>query len=132
MLAYVHPATGVLVLVLLVFVGSLGLRARTRSRRRGELLALHVRLAPLAYALVVLAWLAGAVSTLTLRGDLSFADSLHFRSGSAIALFLTGSALSARAMRRGSAAARALHPWLGAAALLLAAAQVVTGLRILP
>lgn len=119
-------------MVLLVVVGSLGLRARTQPRRRRELLALHARLAPAAYVLVLLVWLAGAASTWALRGDLTFAESLHFRSGTAIALLLTGSALSARAMRRGGATARDLHPWLGAAALLLAAAQAVTGLRIMP
>ena len=132
MIAYVHPASGILVLCLLVAAGWLGLRARAGGRRRAELLARHARLAPIAYALVLVTWIAGAVSTLVLRDDMDFAASLHFRSGSAIALFLTGSALSARWMRRGSGNARDLHPWLGAAALLLAAAQAVTGLGIMP
>ena len=131
-MAYVHPALGLLVLGLLVVVGSLGLRGMTPSRKRPELLARHARLAPIAYTLIVLAWLAGAVSTIALRSDLTFAESLHFRSGSAIVLLLTGSALTSRAMRRGGSGARDLHPWLGAAALLLAAAQVATGLGIMP
>jgi hypothetical protein len=35
-------------------------------------------------------------------------------------------------MQKGNATARDLHPWLGAAAVLLAAAHAVTGLRIMP
>jgi hypothetical protein len=131
-LPYLHPAVGVVVLALLVGVGSLGLRARTLPRRRHELLVRHARLAPIAYALVGLTWLAGVLSTLLLRADLSIATSLHFRSGALIVLLMTGSAISARAMRHGNRTARGIHPWLGAGAILLAAAQVATGLRIMP
>ena len=128
---YLHPVAGAAVLALLAYVASLGFRLRTARRGRAALAARHARLAPFAYAAVLASWVAGAASTLWLRDDLDFAASLHFRTGAGMAVLLTGSALTARAMR-GGAAARDIHPWLGAAAVLLAAVHVVTGLRIMP
>ena len=64
--------------------------------------------------------------------DLDVASTLHFRTGLALVLLLTGSALTARSMQRGNAVAREVHPWLGAAAVLLAAAHLIAGLRIMP
>lgn len=131
-LQYAHPAIGVLSLAVLVFAGTLGLRSRTQIRRRRDLLARHAWLAPLAFALAAVSWASGALSSFYLRGDLDFAASLHFRTGSLVIALMASSAVSSRAMRRGSRSARDLHPWLGAAALLLAAAQAATGLRIMP
>jgi hypothetical protein len=130
--AYVHPIAGALVHALLVNLGQLPLRSRQRGRGRAMLLARHARLAPFVYALILVSWVGGALSTVGLRNDLAFAESLHFRIGTALVALLTGNALTARAMRRGNATARDLHPWLGAAAVLLAAAHAVTGLRITP
>jgi hypothetical protein len=80
---------------------------------------------------VVLAvWATGLFSTWMLRHDLALAGSGHFRVGSLLVLMLSGSALSSRWMRR--SAVRAVHPWLGAGAMLLAAVQVFFGLQILP
>ncbi len=132
MISYLHPITGAAVLALLGYVASLGLRLRTARRGRAVLAARHARLAPIAYAVVMASWVVGAGSTLWLRDDLDFASTLHFRTGCAMAIALTGSALTARSMRRGSTAAREIHPWLGGAAVLLAAAHVVMGLRIMP
>jgi hypothetical protein len=129
---YLHPVVGAAVLALLAYVASLGFRLRTARRGRAALAARHARLAPFAYAAVLASWVGGAASTLWLRDDLDFASTLHFRTGAVMAALLTGSALTARAMGRGSAAARDIHPWLGAAAVLLAAVHVVTGLRIMP
>jgi hypothetical protein len=130
--AYLHPIAGGLVLALLVYLGSLGLRSRGRSLDRKSLLARHARTAPVVYALVLISWVGGALSCVFLRDDLGFAESLHFRIGTALVLLLTGNVLTARAMGSGNATARDLHPWLGAAAVLLAAAHAVTGLRIMP
>lgn len=132
MLDYLHPLSGAAVLALLVYVGSLGLKLRTVRRGRAALAARHARWARVTYVAVLLSWLAGAVSVLAGRDDLALGASLHFRSGTALALFLTGSALTARAMQRGAEGARDWHPWLGAAAVLLAAAHAATGLRLTP
>jgi hypothetical protein len=132
MLAYAHPFVGGTALAFLCYVASLGLRTRGRRQGRAALAARHARLAPIAYALVVASWVFGFLSAWLLRPDLGDPGTLHWQSGTLVVVLLTGSALSARWMRRGSSAGRDLHPWFGAAALLLAAAQVVTGLRIMP
>lgn len=130
--AYLHPLTGAATLALLVYVGSLGLTLRRARRDRAALAARHARWARIAYGAVLLSWLGGALSVLLDRDDLTLAASLHFRTGTALALLLTGSALTARAMERGSRHARDWHPWLGAAAVLLAAAHAASGLRLTP
>jgi hypothetical protein len=129
---YWHPIIGAASLLLLLYVASLGFRMRTARRGRAQLTALHARLAPIAYAAVLMSWLIGAGSALWLRSDFEFASTLHFRTGCIMAALLTGSALTARWMRRGNATARDVHPWLGAAAVLLAAAHAAAGLRIMP
>lgn len=131
-MVYVHPILGVTVLALLVYVASLGLRLRTARRGRAELAARHARLAPWAYGGVLLSWVAGVLSTWLLREDLETASTFHLRIGLLIAALLTGSALTARWLSSGNSTAREIHPWLGAIAALLAAAQAVTGLRIMP
>lgn len=130
--AYLHPVAGGLVLLLLVYAASLGLRMRTRPRERARVGPRHARIGRAVMLLVVLIWLSGVASTVWLRDDLPPGSSFHFRIGSAMTLLLMGSWLTARAIEHGNARSRAIHPWLGAAAVLLAAAQAVTGLRITP
>jgi len=130
MLAYVHPIAGGVTIALLFYVGSLGLRARTDRRQARQLLAQHARLAPWMYGLLIASWVGGFLSTWWLRRDLELGGSTHLRIGVALLLALSGGALTSRWMRR--AEIRALHPWLGAAAMLLAAAQVFFGLQITP
>ncbi len=130
MLAYVHPVTAGLTAVFLAYVGALGLRARNDRRRGQQLLARHAQLGPWMYGLALASWAAGVVSTWRLRHDLELAASAHFRIGTALVIALSAGALSSRWMRRASV--RALHPWFGAAAMLLAAAQVFFGLQITP
>jgi len=129
-LPYLHPVVGAFTVLLLVYVGSLGLRARSDRRRAPTLLAQHARLAPILYALILVSWVGGALSTWSLRRDLEFAASPHFRIGIVLVLALSGSVVTSRLMRR--RAMRAIHPWFGAAAMLLAAAQLFFGLQIAP
>ena len=130
MLVYIHPVAGGLTITFLLYVGSLGLRARNDRRRARHLLAQHARLAPWMYGLIIASWFGGIVSTWQLRHDLELGGSTHLRIGAALVLALLGSALTSRALRRPQA--RAIHPWFGAAAMLLAAAQVFFGLQITP
>jgi hypothetical protein len=132
LVAYLHPIAGGVVLLLLVYVASLGLRLRTRPRERARVGPIHARFGRMVAVLVLLIWVSGLASTLWLRADLQAGASFHFRTGTVMALLLTGSWLTARALEKGDRRARAIHPWLGAAAALLAAAQAVTGLRITP
>lgn len=130
MLAYIHPVTAGLTVALLAYVGSLGLRARNDRRHGQELLTRHARLAPWMYGLALVSWAGGVLSTWLLRHDLELAASAHFRIGAALVIALSAGALSSRWMKQASV--RALHPWFGAAAMLLAAAQMFFGLQITP
>jgi hypothetical protein len=129
-LTYVHPVSAGLTVAFLGYVGSLGLRARNDRRQRRQLLARHAQLAPILYGFALASWAAGLLSTWLLRTDLQLASSVHFRIGIALLIALSGGALSSRWMTQPSI--RALHPWFGAAAMLLAAAQVFFGLQITP
>ncbi len=130
MLAYVHPITAALVLALLAFVGSLGLRARSDRRQARRHLARHARLGPIVYGLLLASWLGGVLSTWLLRRDLELGASPHLRIGAALVLVLTAALVTSRWMTRPEV--RGIHPWFGIAALLLAAAQVFFGLQITP
>ena len=132
MAAYIHPLSGAVIVLLLTYVGWIGLRLRTARRDRARLAAQHARLAPLVYGLVLVSWLGGLASTWWLRGDLTVTQSFHFRLGSLIALLLTASAITAYQMQRAHHEWRSWHPWFGAGALLAAAAHVVAGLRMMP
>jgi hypothetical protein len=131
-MVYVHPVAGGLVLALLLYVASLGIRSRGRARHRARLLAQHARLAPLAFGLVAVAWVLGAASTLWLRDDLVFAEGTHFTTGTALLAVMAASYWTSRKALAGGENAREIHVWLGVAATLLAAAQALTGLRITP
>jgi uncharacterized membrane protein len=130
MLAYLHPLTGVLIVAVLFYTGSLGLRARNDRRRARQLLRLHARLGPPVFVLMLLAWLGGVLSTWLLRPGLELGASSHMRIGTFLVVALTGAFATSRVMR--APAVRLIHPWLGAAAMLLAAAQVFFGLQITP
>lgn len=130
MLTYLHPLTAASILALTVYVASIGIRSRNDRRRARELLQRHARLAPWAYGLILFSWLGGVATTWALRPELELGESQHFRVGIALVAALTASAVSSRWIRY--PAVRALHPWFGVAAMLLAAAQVFFGLQITP
>lgn len=129
-LTYLHPVSGGLVIAFVVWAGTLGLRARNQPRRARTLLQQHARWAPWAYAACVLAWLGGVGTTWLLRPELELAQSPHFQLGVAMVALLSGSTLTSRWPQH--AWAREAHPWLGAAALLVGAAQIFFGLQLTP
>ncbi len=131
-MVYLHPLLGAAVVALLLYVGSLGIRSRGRSRARGRLLASHSRIAPLCFALVALVWAAGCLSTVFLRDDLSLAESTHFAIGTSLLAVMGAGFWTSRLALSGGENAREVHVWLGVAAVLLAVAQAFTGLRITP
>jgi hypothetical protein len=130
MLPYVHPILAALVLALLAYVASLGLRARNDRRNRAKWLRLHARLAPWMYAAVVGTWALGLVMQWTIRPPAELAASPHVRVGTALVAVLGAGALSARWMN--VKAVRDAHPWFGVLAILLGAVQVFFGLQLLP
>ena len=130
MLVYLHPVVAGLVTALLFYTGFLGLRSRSDRRHRRTLLARHAQVAPIMYGVMVVSWVGGLASTYWLRPDRDVSLSTHLQIGCAMLVCLSIGVWTSRNMRR--PALRSLHPFVGAAAMLLAAAQVFFGLQITP
>jgi len=130
MFAWFHPIVAVVVLALLAHVASLGARARSDRRHRAQYLARHAAIGPWVFGGVTSTWIIGLVSVSIIRPPAEVAASWHFWFGSMLVVVLALSALTSRLMHL--RVVRSLHPWIGVAALLLAAAQVFFGLQILP
>ena len=130
-LLYVHPVAGLVTTALIAWAATLGLRSR---RARPDALAARRRhrvVAPTVFALVVGNWLGGLFVVWWLEPDLDPAASGHFTVGTLIVALLGLGALLSRWVPT-DARARAIHPILGASALLLAGVQIFLGLQILP
>lgn len=127
-LPFLHPALGALALALSIALASAGFQGRRRPGR-GDL-ARHRRLGPWALALMLATWALGAASVLLWRTDLELGESLHFGIGTAIAALFVLSAMSSKWLD--TQVVRRIHPWIGAAALLLSGVQTVLGLALLP
>jgi hypothetical protein len=128
---YVHPLAGLAAIALAGYAASLGLRSRSPRGAAAAARRRHRRIAPLAYALVVANWAGGLGAVRWLEPELDPAASGHFTLGTLIVLLLTAGAVLSRRVPV-DPRARAVHPWLGAAALLLCGVQVFLGLQILP
>lgn len=126
---YLHPLLAAAVLAFFAWVASLAMRSRNDRRHAARLLRLHAALAPWVVAAVVAAWMSGAISMELLRPERTPGVSGHFRMGIALVAVMAVSALSSRRMRNPTV--RSLHPWIGATAMLLAAAQVFLGLQLM-
>jgi hypothetical protein len=128
--AWVHPILAALTTALAFFAASLGFRARRAPAKEIDARLRHARLAPRMYVLVLVNWAIGLATVWWLRPD-DLAASGHFAVGSGIVAILSaGAALSLRVPT--DARARAIHPVLGAVALVLFGVQVFLGLQLLP
>jgi uncharacterized protein DUF4079 len=127
LLAHAHPVVALATIGLAAYGASLGLR----GRRSAPMRARHAALMPWVYGLVLGSWAAGLASVWWLRDDLEVAESGHFTAGSAIVTLFTAGALVSRRIGV-DPRARAIHPWIGAAALVLCGVQVFLGLQIMP
>ncbi|MFN8542937.1 MAG: DUF4079 family protein [Candidatus Binatia bacterium] len=130
-LAYLHPIVGGAVTALAVWTASLGLRGRRPVRRAATFRAHHRTVAPWMYAAMLASWAGGLLSTVWLRDDLEASESGHFAVGCAVVALYTAAGLLSRRLDD-VPWARAVHPWLGAAGVLLAGVQVFLGLQIMP
>ena len=128
---WVHPVLGLATVALAVRQASLGLRGRAPGARPAALRARHRRLGPWLLGLVVANWLLGLASVRIDPRDMALAASGHFRVGSALVALYGLAALISRRIER-DPRARAVHPWIGAAALLLSGVQVFLGLQLMP
>lgn len=130
-LLYVHPVAGLVTTALIAYAASLGLRSRRARPDAAAARRRHRAVAPLVFALVVANWLGGLGVVWWFEPELDPAASGHFTVGTFIVALLGLGALLSRWVPTDSRA-RAVHPILGASALLLAGVQIFLGLQILP
>jgi nitrate reductase gamma subunit len=126
---WLHPALGLVTVVLAVRVARLGLGARAPGRRGARSRARHRAVTPWFYGLVLANWLLGLLTVVLFRSDLEVTQSTHFLVGSVVAALLTLAGLISRRIPF-DPRARAAHPWVGGSALLLLGLQVFLGLQI--
>jgi len=130
-LPYLHPLAGVAQIALAAWQASLGLRARAGRVGADAARGRHAALGPWLLATFVLNWIAGLASVRWGRQDIAEAATRHLAVGSTIVVVLATAAILSRRVPF-DPRARAIHPLLGGAALLLCAVQVFLGLQLLP
>ena len=130
-MAYVPPIVGACVVALAAFLASRGLVARQGGRNASAARRWHRTLGPWVLGLMWASALGGTASTALFRPDLKLGETWHLVLGWGAVLVMSGAALSTRAFTR-RPGIRSVHPWIGIAALLLALAQALTGIELLP
>ncbi|HYR95138.1 MAG TPA: DUF4079 family protein [Candidatus Binatus sp.] len=128
---YLHPLAGIAATALAAYAASLGLRSRRAGPGAEAARRRHAAIGPWLYALYLLNWLGGLATLRWARPEIEAAASGHFTVAGVIVVLLTGGALLSRWVRV-DPRARAIHPVLGATALLLSGVQVFLGLQLLP
>jgi hypothetical protein len=126
---WLHPATGLVTVLLLARAAAFGLAARRGGTGAPEQRASHVVLARRVWWLVLANWMLGLATVWAFRPELEVADSTHFSAGTGVLVLLTVARVLSRWVPT-DARARAIHPMVGAAALLLASVQVFLGLQL--
>lgn len=128
---WIHPVAGLVTAALAAHGASLALRGRRLGARGAALRARHRAFMPWVLALVAANWVGGLASAWLWRDEEDLAGSGHFAVGTlVVALFATAALLGRRIDR--DARLRAVHPWIGAAALLASGIQIFLGLQIVP
>jgi hypothetical protein len=128
---YLHPLGGFLAVALAAYAATLGFRARLPHRNAAAARRRHAAIGPVLYWLVVLNWLGGLAAVRWLEPSIAEASQGHLIVGTLIVtLFTLAGLLSSRVPV--DTRARAVHPILGAAAVLLGGFQIFLGLQLLP
>ncbi|MCK6505387.1 DUF4079 family protein [Myxococcota bacterium] len=130
-MAWLHPVLGITAVLLILWLGMAGLRARQRDPQAPAARRSHRRFTPLAVVLVLLALAGGMGSVALLREDLSLGQSWHFRVALLCAGLAVASWLSSRRLHQ-DPRLRRLHPWIGLALMASAAAMAALGVGMLP
>ena len=128
---YLHPIGGILAVTLAAYAATLGFRSRLPRLGAAAARRRHAAIGPILYALVVANWIGGLVTVRWLEPSLAEASVPHLQVGTAIVVLFTVAALLSPRVPV-DARARAVHPILGAAAVLLCGFQIFLGLQLLP
>lgn len=104
---------------------------RGRARRTAAMRPRHLRLAKVAVAVVLVGFVGGPISAVTLRGFEPF-ESFHGLLGVAAALLFAAAAALGHRLEEGRSRAFDAHALLGMLALLAAALTAVAGFVLLP
>jgi hypothetical protein len=128
---YLHPLGGLVTVALAAYTAALGFRGRLPRRDAAAARRRHAAIGPVLYALVVANWIAGLFAVRRLEPSLAEASQAHLTVGTLILALFTLAALLSRHVPVDTRA-RAVHPELGAAAVLLGGFQIFLGLQLLP
>jgi hypothetical protein len=128
---YLHPIGGLVAVALAAYTATLGFRGRLPGRDAAAARRRHAAIGPVLYALVVANWIGGLVAVRRLEPSLAEASQAHLTVGTLILALFTLAALLSPYVPV-DARARAVHPLLGAAAVLLGGYQIFLGLQLLP
>ncbi len=128
---FIHPVVGLAVVALAVHSASCAVRGRAPGLDAAALRARHRRLGPWVLGLVAINWVAGLVTVWFDPRNPDLATSTHFRVGTGLVVLYGTAALISRWIDD-DPRARAVHPWIGAVALLLSGVQVFLGLQLMP
>ena len=128
---WIHPIAALATTALALHGANLALRARRLGPRGGPLLQRHRRLMPWVLAFVIANFIGGLASAWLWRDPEDLAASGHHQVGLlVVALFVLTAIVGLRIDKQPSL--RAVHPWIGAAALLASGIQIFLGLQIVP
>lgn len=128
---WVHPVAALVTNALALYGVSLALKGRRLGPRGGPFLQRHRRVMPWVLAFIVANFVGGLASAWLWRDPEDLAASGHYTVGVVVlALFVASAMLGWRIDR--TPRLRAIHPWVGAAALLASGVQVFLGLQIVP
>jgi len=128
---YLHPLGGFVAIALAAYAATLGFRGRLPRRDAAAARRRHAAIGPVLYVLVVLNWIGGLIAVRGLEPSLAEASQAHLTVGTLILALFTLAALLSPYVPT-DARARAVHPVLGAAAVLLGGFQIFLGLQLLP
>ena len=128
---YLHPLGGFLAVTLAAYTATLGFRARRPRRDAAAARRRHAMLGPLLWLLVAINWIGGQIAVRRLEPSLAEASQGHLTVGTLILVLFSFAALLSPHVPV-DARARAVHPILGAAAVLLGGYQIFLGLQLLP
>jgi hypothetical protein len=128
---WIHPVAGLVATALALHGAGLALRARRIGARGATLRRRHRALMPWVVGLVVANFAGGLASAWLWRDPEDLAASGHYAVGAlVVVLFVLAGALGLAIDR--VPRLRAVHPWVGAAALLASGIQIFLGLQIVP